>query len=484
MKMSDMLMDDFQPKEVENTDYKYLIMKYLKYWYLYILGVVFCFGLAYVYFQYATPEYPVGATILINGNKGSDFSQNAVYSELETYQSVKTVENEAEVLKSVSLMYEAIRKLDLNVSYYVKDNYFRDKEIFGAQLPIKVNLDEYDSAAFFNKDMLTRFKVHVLDENNFQLENEEEKTSNHEFGEKLAFPFGELSIERLKDMEYPSTVIINFNNPYSIPGRYSGKLDVMIVNKLASVVRLSFTDPVPQKGVLVLNNLIDAYNKEAILNKNQTAKNTIDFINEQLDSVTKDLRQIESLVENYKKENKITELSNDAQQYASNFNEGKEQLAEYSIQLDVLTSIENTLMNQQEDYQAVPSSLSIEDQTLMSYITQFNELNRDRERMLRTTQPGSPLIIEKDQQLRTVRRNILENIKNIKSSIEIARNNLLARTTEVEIQSGKVPEIERKLLEINRQQGYQAGALPVPGQKERRSRHVPGSHHREQFPDH
>ncbi|MFO7823132.1 MAG: GNVR domain-containing protein [Cyclobacterium sp.] len=452
MKMSDMLMDDFQPKEVENTDYKYLIMKYLKYWYLYILGVVFCFGLAYVYFQYATPEYPVGATILINGNKGSDFSQNAVYSELETYQSVKTVENEAEVLKSVSLMYEAIRKLDLNVSYYVKDNYFRDKEIFGAQLPIKVNLDRYDSAAFFNKDMLTRFKVHVLDENNFQLENEEEKTSNHEFGEKLAFPFGELSIERLKDMEYPSTVIINFNNPYSIPGRYSGKLDVMIVNKLASVVRLSFTDPVPQKGVLVLNNLIDAYNKEAILNKNQTAKNTIDFINEQLDSVTKDLRQIESLVENYKKENKITELSNDAQQYASNFNEGKEQLAEYSIQLDVLTSIENTLMNQQEDYQAVPSSLSIEDQTLMSYITQFNELNRDRERMLRTTQPGSPLIIEKDQQLRTVRRNILENIKNIKSSIEIARNNLLARTTEVEIQSGKVPEIERKLLEINRQQ--------------------------------
>lgn len=247
MKMSDMLMDDFQPKEVENTDYKYLIMKYLKFWYLYLIGLVLCIGLAYTYFQYATPEYPVGATILINSSKGSDFSQNAVYSELETYQSVKTVENEAEVLKSVSLMAEAVRELDLNVSYYVEDNLFRDKEIFGAQVPIQVELDRYDSTAFFDKDLLTRFKVHVMDSVNFRLENEEEQTSNHQFGEKLAFPFGELSIERVQAMEYPSTIIINFNNPYALPGRYSGKLDVMIVNKLASVLRLSFTDPVPQK---------------------------------------------------------------------------------------------------------------------------------------------------------------------------------------------------------------------------------------------
>ncbi len=452
MKMSDMLMDDFQPKEVENTDYKYLIMKYLKFWYLYLIGVVCCIGLAYTYFQYATPEYPVGATILINSSKGSDFSQNAVYSELETYQSVKTVENEAEVLKSVSLMVEAIRDLNLNVSYYVKDNVFRDKEIFGAQVPIHVELDRYDSTAFFDKDLLTKFKVHVLDSVNFRLENEEEKTSNHQFGEKLAFPFGELSIERVLDMEYPSTIIINFNNPYAIPGRYSRKLDVMIVNKLASVLRLSFTDPVPQKGMLVMNNLIEAYNREAMLNKNQTAKNTIGFINKQLDSVTNELREIEALVEDYKKENKITELSSDALQYAETFNQGKEQLADYSIQLDVLTSIENYLMNQQDNYQAVPSSLNIEDQTLMNNISQFNELQRDRERMLRTIQPGSPLILEKDQQLSSMRRNILENIKNIKSSVEIARDNLLARTTEVEIQSGKVPEIERELLEINRQQ--------------------------------
>lgn len=453
MKMSDMLMDDFQPKEVENTDYKYLVMKYLKFWYLYVAGLVGCLGLAFLYLQISTPEYPIEATILINSNKSSDFSQNAVYSELETYQSVKLVENESEVLQSVSLMKQAVQELDLNVSYFVKDNLFRNKEIFGPQVPIKVVLDRYDSAAFFDEDLLTEFKVHVQGPESFLLEDEEENVSTHQFGEELAFPFGEFNIELLRELEeYPSTVIINFNNPYSLAGRYSNKLDVLIVNKFASVVRLGFTDPVPQKGMLVLNKLIEAYNREAMLNKNQTAKNTIDFINKQLDSVTNDLREIEAMVEEYKTENKITELSSDALQYAERFNQGKEQLAEYSIQLDVLNSIEEYLSVQEDDFQIIPGSLNIPDPSLSASIDQFNELQRDRERMVRTTQPGNPLILEKNQQLRSARQNILENIKSIKSSVEIARNNLLARTTEVEIQSGKVPEIERKLLEINRQQ--------------------------------
>jgi capsular exopolysaccharide synthesis family protein len=452
MEMSDLLMDNFQPKDVEKTDYKYMVMKYLKFWYLYLIGIVCCIGLAYTYFQYATPEYPISATLLINSSKGSDFSQNAVYSDLETYQSVKTVENEAEILKSASLMFEAMRNLDLNVSYYVEDNILRDKEIFGGQVPIYVMLDEYDTAAFFEDEMLTRYKVHALDSASFLLEDEESRTSSHQFGEKLDFPFGEVSIYRIQEMDYPSTIIINFNNPYALPGKYLSDLDVLVVNKLASVLKLSFTDPVPQKGVLVMNSLIKAYNQEAMLNKNQTARNTIEFINEQLDSVTNDLRQIESLVEEYKKANKITELSSDALQYAESFNQGKEQLANYRIQLDVLSSIENYLTSQEDNFQVVPSSLNIEDQTLMTNITQFNELQRERESLLRTTQPGNPLVLEKDQQLSSIKRNILENVKNIKSSVEIARDNLLARTTEVEIQSGKVPEIERELLEINRQQ--------------------------------
>ncbi|MEX2592068.1 MAG: GNVR domain-containing protein [Anditalea sp.] len=451
--MSDILMDGFKPQDKDSKSFKVIVLKYLRYWYWYLLGVILSFSLAYAYVQYATPEYPIASTILINASsKGSDFTQNAVYSDLENYQSIKLVENETEVLKSVSLMKLALEELDFNVSYFGKDNFLRDKESFGAQVPIKVVLHEYDSMAFFDKEMNTTFRIHIINEKGFELEDEAENREYHEFGDEIADQFGNFSIQASKSLTFPTTIIIKFNNPYALAGRYSSKLDVFLVNKLASVVRISLTDPVPQKGMLVLSKLIEIYNKEAVRNKNQTAMNTISFIDEQLTELTLELRNIEQKVGAFKRENKITQLSSDAQQYSYNSNLSKNQLSEYTIQLDILKSIEKYLMDQEVDYQAVPSSLTIQDQTLQNLISKFNELHMDRERMLRTTQPSNPLILNLDQQLTSFKRNILENIKNIQSGLEISRNNLLDRSNQLDIQSQKVPEIERRLLEISRQQ--------------------------------
>jgi capsular exopolysaccharide synthesis family protein len=453
MELSDILMDGFQPKDKEPNSFKLEILKYLRYWYWYVLGVIICLSLAYAYIQYVTPEYPVSTTILLNSStNGSDFNQNAVYSDLENYQTTKLVENETEVLKSVSLMKLALEELDFNVSYFVKDNFFRNKEIFGNQLPIQVVLHEYDSMAFFNKEMNTTFTVHISEEEGFELEDEEENRTYHEFGKEISAPFGSFSIQPANAFAIPSTVTVNFNNPYSLAGRYSGKLDVFLVNKVASVIRISLTDPVPEKGMLVLNKLIEKYNEEAVRNKNQTALNTISFIDEQLDDLTLELQNIEHEVEAFKRENNVTQLSTDAEQYSRNSNQTKGQLAEQTLQLDILKSIEQYLLAQKDDYRAVPSSLTIDDPTLVNLISQYNELHRDRERMLRTTQPNNPLVQNLNEQLISVKRNILENIKNIESGLEIARDNLLERTTELEMQSEKVPEIERRLLEISREQ--------------------------------
>lgn len=451
MKISDILMDGFQPKDDEEKNIKSLLLKYLRFWYLYVIGVVLFISLAYAYLLYATEEYPVATTILISA-KGGDFTQNAVYSELENYQTNKVVENEAEVLKSVSLMKLALQELNFNVSYFIKDNALRDKEIFGSRLPIEVTLHQYDSMAFFNKDMNTFYNIHIIDENTYELEDELKNRRLLQFGQEVETQFGVFSIQPLQALHFPTTVKINFNNPFALPGRYSGRLDVFIVNKLASVLRISLTDPVPEKGILVLNKLIEIYNKEAIRDKNKTAENTIAFIDEQLSELTAELQGIEQEVEAYKMQNRITELSSDAQQYLSNSHDSKNRLSEITVQLDVLKSIETYLINQQDDHQAVPSSLTIQDPTLSNLIAEFNAYHMERERMLRTSEPNNPLVQNLNQQLVTLKRNILENIKNIRSGIEITRNSLLARTTEFDNQSGRIPEIERRLLEISRQQ--------------------------------
>src|SRR5690606_17388854 len=107
MKASDLLMDGFQAKDPETTNYKVLFLKYFKYWYWYLFGIILSVALAFVYLQSATKEYPISTTVLIP-TKSTEFTQNAVVSDLENYQSTKIVENEAEVLASVSLMNLAL----------------------------------------------------------------------------------------------------------------------------------------------------------------------------------------------------------------------------------------------------------------------------------------------------------------------------------------------------------------------------------------
>src|SRR5690606_2647801 len=170
-----------------------------------------------------------------------------------------------------------------------------------------------------------------------------------------------------------------------------------------SVVELSMLNEHPAKGKAILNKLIEVYNAESEIEKNITARNTIDFIDGQLVGLTSELDSVEKQAETYKLENSITDLSAEAELYLSSATVNRQQLSEFSIQIEVLESIEDYLMKQGDDYEMVPSGLSIQDPTLTALIAQFNQLQRERERMLRTTQPNNPIVLNINQQLTSLR---------------------------------------------------------------------------------
>lgn len=452
MKSSDILLDGFVPQETDTGDLKIVILRYLKFWYLYLIGLVSFVGLAFLYFQYSVPEYPVSATILINATtNSSEFSQNAVYSDLENYQTVKTVENESQILSSFSLMNLVMKELDFRVSVFKKDNFFRRREVYGGQMPLYVELINYDSLSFFQEDLSVDFEFKLINTDQFELIDENDNAEKFTFGEEIIMPFGSFTVTRGEFFDPTDELSIVFNNPYSIAWRYVGKLEVFVVNKLASILNVSLKDPVPQKGILVLNKLIAVYNREAVRNKNLTAVTTMEFIEEQLAGITSELREIEATEERYKRENKITELSSDAQQYSVNAESYRNQLSSYTIRLEVLKSIEEFIQSQNSGFQTVLSTMEIQDPTLVSLVNQYNDLQSDRDRMLRTAQPGSPLVKNLDEQILSVKRGLLENLRSIKESIEISRKNFMARANQFDLQSSRVPEIERQLVEITRE---------------------------------
>ncbi|HEY4650773.1 MAG TPA: polysaccharide biosynthesis tyrosine autokinase [Pontibacter sp.] len=438
--------------ESEEINIKEVLQKYLRYWYLFVAGVAIAGIVAFVYLRYTTPQYRISSTLLIKDDKkGPSLSENAVLDDLNLFQTGKNIDNEIEILKSKSLMNRVLQELALNTTYYVAGR-VKSTEIYGADMPVRVIVSKLDSAAF-NKTIVIQPKDH----NTYQIQ-EEGATSEHKFGEQVQKPYGTFTVvagigNAGKDKE----VTVKFHDIRKVAEYYNQKLTVAPVNKNASVLSLSLTDPVPAKGIAILNKLVEVYNKEAVEDKNLIAGSTIQFIDDRLKYLTSELSVVEQDVESYKKDNRVTDVSSEAKLYLEKASEYNRQLSEWAIQIDVLESIERYLVKQDSQYELVPSTLTIQDATLLGLIAKFNELQLERKRLLRVSQPGNPLVQNINEQLANLRGNILENLRNIKDGLVITRNNLQASSAQFESRIKEVPSIEKDLIEIKRQQSIKEG---------------------------
>ena len=440
----------FSAEATNPSDVLSVMRKYLRHWYWFVLSLVLCSLGAYLYLHYATPQYSVRGTLLIReeGNR-QQFASQGPFSELDIFRTSKNIDNEIEILRSKTLMQRALEDLGLHATYYVRGR-IRDVEVYGKKSPIKTIISQLDSTAY-GKSITIR-----PEGNKFELVEEDEAgnitKSTHSFGQAIQKPYATFTVVANITPIRNQEIAIVFHDIRKLAESYNQKLMVGTVNTNASVLAVSLVDAVPHKGVDILTKLITRYNEEAIEDKKQIAAYTIEFIDERLTYLTSELSDVEKDVERYKRQNELTDVSSETQLYLQRASEYNKQLADFAIQIEVLTSIQSYLLKESK-LGLVPSSLSIQDPTLMGLISKFNELQLERERMLRTTQPNNPIVLSISEQLQNLRSNILENLRNIKSGLLITQENLQNKSEQFESRIQQVPMIERELLEINRQQG-------------------------------
>src|SRR5690606_37379010 len=166
------------------------------------------------------------------------------------------------------------------------------------------------------------------------------------------------------NIEGGKAVWIQFNDLQRMASSLNRAITISPVNKDASVLTISLVDAVPEKAEDIINKLVEVYNREAIDDKNQIAQNTVKFIDERLNFLVTELEDVEQDVEQYKRENQITDVGTEAQQYMQEAAEYGRQLADYQTQISVLESMENYMQTSSGD-ELVPSSMGIQDPTLV-----------------------------------------------------------------------------------------------------------------------
>lgn len=438
---------DFLQENNDNFDLRLVLLKYLRYWYWFIIALVVALGLAFFYLQYATRIYKITSVLLIKDEKkGGMGGASEMFKELDISGGNKIVENEMEVLKSRTLLVKVVDDLNLTVSYFSEGS-FRDQELFGNS-PITINYTFLNEKAY-----KTPLFIQTIDSQHYELLDEGKNSlGKFIYSQSINSPYGRFRVFPNKKQTATDQLIkVKFSGREGFIASLSNNLQVDLLNQKSTVVQLSMESGVPEKGKAILAKLLDVYTYSALEDKNLESTNTLRFIEDRLKLISRELVDVEGNVENYKTQKGITDLSEEANLFLEKVKENDTKLNEVDVQLKVLDGVERYLQSSQRG--AAPATLMVVDPVLTGLIGKLSELELEQDKTSRTTNAKNPFLQTINAQVINTKQAILENVANQKKGLVITKSAFQSLNNRFESSIRSIPKKEREFVSIKRQQG-------------------------------
>lgn len=427
--------------------------KYLKYWYVILLCAILGLVGAYSYLRFvAVPKYSITSTILIREEVTAPTLSGLTNTTEELVKPMQNIDNEMQILRSRNLMLRVVDEMALYASYYLPDEE-RKTELYGKTLPISIAPSSNLNATAYGKTV----RILLRADSSITVQEGSTKVGDYKLGQRIVRPYGTFIVVPniyfgSLATTYPDGVWIVFSDPKVVADSYNQLLTVASINKDASILNLALISTLPEKGRDVMNKLLDVYNKEAVEDKNLSSSNKINFLDNRIKYLASELSGVERNVEQYKQSHSIADVGTQTSDNVEQAGSYQRKLSDWATQIQVLESIEQYLKKNASQYRSVPSTLGIQDQTLLELIARFNNLSQKREEMLRTTQENNPLVQNFNEQIDNLRSSILENLSNIKNSLVITSRNLRMMSGQFQTKLSNTPVVERELQVKGRKQ--------------------------------
>lgn len=425
---------------------------YLKRWYWFVLSILICFGVAFTKLRYTAPSYMATAKIMLISDTDSS-SPDAIFKDLPFFAEKEDakVEDEIEVILSRDFFQSIVKDLNLNIQYFSKGRIY-DSEIYKSA-PIAINFMASDSVI---NQVNFSFHTKILSNSTFEYWiNEDDDPKQISFGEKIPTSFGGMIITPMtQDLKSHFGVDIRTDiwSVRSVAESLKRRVNIFQEVKGSKIITLSIQDPIIEKAKDIVNTLIVKYNEATMQQKNIKSLNTAKFIDDRIDLIAKDLLGVDDSLVRFKTGNKVTDVASEAGQFFTTSMANEQQLEQSRMQLRQLNYMDSAL-GDANSYAPIPSNLGLGDPTIVTLSSRYNELITERDRLLKSAGEKNSVVIQLDQNLKSIKENLNRSIQNSKKSLGIQINSLENQSSKLNSKIFSVPGQESKLRGIERKQG-------------------------------
>ena len=441
-------------------------------WKWFVLSVILCLGCGAIYLRYKTPTFQAQAKMLIkddeSNNRATGKSTLLTASNLGFMTNSAGIDNEMEILTSLSIAQQAVRDLKLYTTYKAKGK-IKDQLMYKTE-PIFVDLDpgHLEKLIYPIKLVITRdgneYKVKgqytaSAFEETEKTVYEIEKTLNG-LPARISTRVGTITLNansQVAPMADGATIKVTIVAPKYMAIKYVKALSVSPTSKTTTIAQMVLTDEIPQRAVDYLRQLTVCYNRQANEDKNEIAVRTEEFINGRLEKINAELGSTEGSLEAYKKRNNMVELKMNAAQAVQNQDIFSQKLAEANTQVALLQSISQYMNDPANQYQTLPSNVGLTDQSATQLINKYNDIVLTRNRLLRSASESSPTVTPLTAQLDDLSASIRRAIAQAQKNMATQRQSVAEQYSKYVGQTSATPEQERILTQIGRQQDVKSG---------------------------
>ena len=469
-------LENVQNQEEQSAlDFQTIYSTLILNWKWFLLSIVLCCALAVAYVKLAPKVFQSSTKILIKDDEskksgGAAGAAAAAMSNLSLgfMSSSNGIDNESEILNSRYLVQQTIKNLKLYAEYR-HGGMLVDTLIYSKQ---EVNVDmDTTSLKQLNAPMkltITREGgiYHVKGKYFKPIDAETFEKAPYEINKTLAklpaqirTKAGTLTLTQnpVYELKEGTELKVEMISPFKASKEYFKRLTMNQTKKTANTVELTFNDESRERGVDFLNGLIDAYNYQANIDKNEIQKRTEDFINSRLAKISTELTGNDTNLEKYKQKNRMVDIGLNAKQAVLSSDQFDQELNKANMQVELLNEIGKYMDQPANKYQPIPTNVGLEDESATALIGQYNSLALTRKQLLHSASEDSPVVTPITAQLEDLMTAIKRAMLQARINMKIQRNSIADMASKYEKTIGVTPEQEKALTQIGRQQSVTSG---------------------------
>jgi len=416
--------------------------------------------LAGFFLYFKTPIYSSYAIIEVKSDKKEGMDKGDFLGSAFSGLGKEKVDKEIEILKTFHISNYALSKVNFDTQYFVYMG-LKKVELYD-NIPIKIK-----NMTIFNKKIINHFIQLTPVKNGYclQVENsfkdkilhsifnkeiiELDHQKVYQYGDSIKTDYFEFTIEKKATIKQPLYLLIKGNHRQIYQG-ISNNLQISQINPDAPLIQVTYQDTIPKRADLYVNVLIKSFILQSVAEKSKRNDRIIEFIETQLKDMKAKLDSSEEKLEKYRIEHQAIEPALQSRTYITELTKIDIELSQNELKEVLIQDILKFTKEKKDLESLAPYLIQLDDQSTIALITKLQEAQIEEEGLRTQYSEKHPGFLAIRKQIRYIKKKIILNIRNLKSSMFHRNKNLekLKRSYEEKLKS--IPTKERTLINLKR----------------------------------